>query len=641
MPASELSVSDLWAFATGGSDVAARPSAPTPQLHGPRPAGVAEAAEWMRAALADHGTQQRMLFLVGGPGGGKSHVTAHVVRGLYRRDSQDDGLAHRTYDYEVPGTAGLLLLNDATIPRGEAGALSTLAQDIESLGGRHLVACVNRGVLVDELAREANAPLGTAITSWLRGDLPGAAGSWTVRDEGPSTDYLRQGTVEGPGLSAQLLVVFVDACSLLEARPAVTVLRDRLEPHPYDIARFGSRRDRNGTPAGQFLSLVVDALPRSDGSQADPIAANLHSLQSDTVRNGVLTILRAAELASGQRLSYRQLWGAASRLVAGNLPEEINAASLEGWLGGLAPSGWDTPTKRFDALRVLASVRLHMAIFGHEGAGEIRHPLVGITSAVDPSRDLRPRGKGSSWSQPLFEAFSASTAGASPLTGLVEACQDSGLREFVTPFDRLLDDAFVEAVANEPRVDWCTDATAWYGLYLTRMLGVATGNAAFMAELDTWTEAWQLSGLVPTGLKNRLLALISPRREPDELSSPSLVPLYSSRAIAMVGRPTQPTLAVRMPSLELESRRDGEELILHVFQEGKALGQMVLDLALVREALAIGRGWLGLTDMTESTVPRLERFRAVNLMHAARKADSIQLVTQHEDHDVRAPKEVR
>ena len=639
--APSLSVQDLWAFATGGSEVAARPSDPPPGVEGPRPAGVAEASQWMRRALDDPGQGQRLLFLVGGPGGGKSHVAAEIVGGLVRSDRQGNALAYRSYTYECPAGRELVLVNDATIPSDNAALVGTLAADIEALAGRHLVACVNRGVLVDELSREEGSSVGALVTAWLRTGAEGVdeATGVSLVAAGAPRDYLRQATLRGPGWDALVFAVFVDVCSLFEELPLVTDDGDQMVGNKYEVAEFAAGLDRQGTAAGQFLRVVAGSLDATPWSEEGPIGANLHSLGSTRVRDGVMSVLRAAEIHSAQRLSYRQLWGALARMVAGNLPEQINAEALEGWLAEREPGPASSARSRFNALRNLGSLRLHEALFGHEGAAETKHPLVGITRKVDPARDLRANAIESAWSLPLFEAFSAAAVGASPLAGILLAPDAPVLAEYVASFDYRLDAAFVAAMEDEPDVAWRTEATAWYGTYLTRLLGVATGHPAFVPDLRAWTKAWRLSNELPTDLARSLEALVAPRRDPDDPQSPSLVPLYTSRAMAMVGAPNQPTLAVSMPALSLGTRREGEDLFLRVMRGDEEVGEMVLDLALVREALVVGDGWLGLTDVTESTVPRLERFRAVNLMVAARKAEGLRLVTPQDMHAVRAPKE--
>ena len=113
-----LSPESLWSLSTGGSGVAADPDSPVMgTLSGPEPAGVAEACAWMATAISQESTPH-MLFLVGGPGGGKSRAAAALVSGLKEVEAADDGLVQRAYRYRTPKGAEVVLINDATIHKG-------------------------------------------------------------------------------------------------------------------------------------------------------------------------------------------------------------------------------------------------------------------------------------------------------------------------------------------------------------------------------------------------------------------------------------------------------------------------------------------------------------------------------------------
>lgn len=626
-----MPVTDLWALATGGAEVAARPVAPSSAPVGPRPAGVEEGQQWLKQALDSETDLPHMLFLVGGPGGGKSHVAAEIVRHLERLDRQDDELAHRTYRYAAVGRE-LLLVNDATIPSGTSSG-STLADDLNSPDHPHVLACVNRGVLVDEVRREGVGTAGNAVTRWVRGEKVDGS-EWRV-EQTDSADYFATARLmRGSEPFAALCRVFVDTCSLFEERPGVNVEGGRYLPQPYRIAEFGPETSRLTTPAGALLANVAERLVHESHGAWDPISANLASLESPQTRESVLTLLRAAEVHASQRFSYRQVWGAISRLVAGPLPEQLVAEDLSGWLDAHAPNEGDSLKNGFERLRSLAGVRLHEALFGQSGASETRHPVLSATAGIDPSRDMRPglpSDGTSGWATPAVDAFGAASLGDSPLRALMEHASSTALNDYCTEFDELLDASYV-AVLEEVQDDaWLAEATAWYGTYLTRMLGTATGNPAFLDELRAWTSLWHKSPVVPDEhplqLHQHLLDLIRPRRKNSHGEAVSQVPLYSSRVTALVDKPTKPTLVVQLSPMHLRTTREGEDLQLVVYREEQPIGSMVLNVDLLREALVTGSGWLGLTDATESTVPRLERFRALNMMAASRAQNRIVLVT--------------
>lgn len=626
----DLHVQDLWAFAVGGSDVAAVPGRPTNAPIGPRPAGVETAISWMAESLQPgFKGANRYLFLVGGPGAGKSDVAAGLTAPLRSMGQPDDGLAHRTYRFDTP-TRPLVLVNDATIPVDGAQTVRTLAADLTEACRGHLIACVNRGVLVDEEPREDNESLGSLLTAWLRTRETGTCAEWVLAPAGAGdTDYLRQATAAGPeGQRIDAVAIFVDVCSLFENRPRATQEGAWLVGGSYEIAAFVPGLDRDPSPAGQFLDMVSGRLSWNEKGSWDPIRANLDNLTSPSVRRGVCSILRAAELATSQRFAYRQLWGVISRMVAGPLPELINADDLDRWLQQREPSPGMSPRERFECLKDIAAVRLHEAVFGEEWAATSRHPILSATTVVDPCRDMQPGDPtqaGHGWSSPVSEAFAASQLGASPLNGLIGEANSEALEEFVTSFDATLDDAFVRAVESSQDSDWISRNTAWYGRYLSRMLALAHGYPAYSEQLLLWTKAWA-AGAVDDELGRGLDALIRPPRFAGEHEGLAQVPLYGSRAEAVLGTPEQPILVAGIGRLSFTTDCQGDDLFLHIRREQNTIGQVRLDLDLVREALVCAEGWLGMTDATESVVPRLERFRSINLIPENRDPGGVSIV---------------
>ncbi|MCT3004857.1 hypothetical protein EFN20_10245 [Propionibacterium freudenreichii] len=145
----------LKAHAHGGTDAAVRASDSTSQrsVQALPAAGVKELIDWMRNHL-EGGPKSRtplMAYLVGGPGGGKSAAAAQVVQGLAPLGPESP-LAERSYRYASPA-GNLTVINDATIPK--QANKGSLAHDIDEAAsaGENLLACVNRGVIVDDLGR--------------------------------------------------------------------------------------------------------------------------------------------------------------------------------------------------------------------------------------------------------------------------------------------------------------------------------------------------------------------------------------------------------------------------------------------------------------------------------------------------------
>lgn len=631
---------ELWDRTTGGSDVAAKPMSDeqSPLPTAPRPAGVEEACAWFKSGLTND-SLPRFLFLVGGPGAGKSHATAEVVAGLDPVGAPNDGLAHRSYRYRA-GARELLLINDATIGSTEHRR-NPLTKEIDgsARAGRHLMACVNRGILVDEAGSFRHTPTfefspGQALVHWLAGNAVGAS-NWNIQTV-CNEPYLRAGHLrDGSDIVASVLVVFVDVCSLLERRPDVHITSEAdgtvFRAEAYSIADFAKRTTLKGfiTPAEALFSKVVDFVSSagtSDRSEdiVDPVQANIESLQSTRVRGGIMSVVRGAELSSGQRMTFREIWGTVTRCVLGDAPDHVARDELRALVIRLQPTDTDA-VERFRDFQELAGLRFSQAIFGgrHPGAATydpLSNPITKLTHFVDPMRDAIPgrfdRSWDSGWSTPLADSFAGPVANGSPLDSLEESLgSEDPFAEALTEFDRSLDRAFVEAMRTPKIVDKDRYAfISWYGAYLGRLYALANGIPAFRAEVAAWTQAWYLSPHLPDELGFGLRTLLRPKRRPGDVESASLIPILASRTDPIVGLQAEPKLALKTGDVEMKTLRDSETLFLILSEQGKEISRMPLDFPLVREALACGHEHAGVTEMTDVTSPRLERFRAARLI---------------------------
>lgn len=633
---------ELWDRTTGGSDVAAKPTSDglSPLPTAPRPAGVEEACAWFKSGLTS-GALPRFLFLVGGPGAGKSHATAEIVAGLDSIEAPQDGLAHRTYRYKA-GSRELLLINDATIGSSEHRR-NSLTKDVDASvhAGKHLVACVNRGILVEEAASTNATPpsqysAGQALVRWLAGEAIGES-NWNVQTD-CDEPYLRAGhLLDGPNIVAGVLVVFVDVCSLLERRPEVHITSSDVrgtvfEAEPYRIADFAKRTAMDFvTPAGALFSKVTEFVSTGASHEdnqllVDPIRANIESLRSSRIRAGIMTVVRGAELSSGQRMTFREIWGAITRCVLGDAPDRVGRDELRALVTRLQPSDTDA-VMRFKDLQLLAGLRFSQAIFGGRNPGSenfdpLGNPITKLTHFVDPMRDAIPgrydHSWDSGWATPLADAFAGPVTNGSPLESLEDDLDSQDpFSEVLTEFDRTVDRAFVKAMHSPKIGDKDRYAfISWYGGYLGRLYALANGIPAFRPQVAAWTQAWYLSPNLPDELGFGLRSLLRPKRRPGDVESASLIPILASRTDPIVGVQSEPKLALKTGDVEMKTHRDSETLFLILSEQGKEISRMPLDFPLVREALACGHEHAGVTEMTDVTSPRLERFRAARLIPA-------------------------
>lgn len=643
----------LWDRATGGTDVAARPDHPVDSAwpSALRPAGVQEACEWLREGISA-GHPPRFLFLVGGPGAGKSHATAQVVAGMRLESELEDGLAHRIYDYQ--GTlADLVVVNDATINL-EAANRAPLITDIDGIASvrmddtvstrpRHLMACVNRGVLVEEMSesrlrRPEDWTAGDVLVRWLYGSPRTGSNesSWQLSG-GTGQDFVRSARLNYMGEHvANVLAVFVDECSLFEERPAITIGADSsATAQEYRIVPLAQRPAMEATraPAADLLVNVLKAIEESmgdtvehvTGTCADPLLANLQSLRSPLVQSGLLTIARSAELVSATRMTYRELWGYLTRALVGDAPSRMPRERLGEFVMANQPLGLGAEDD-FESLRILAGLRFNQGIFGAgersaapEGAR--RDPVLKLLIPVDPVSDAVPGSDPDSpdggWATRISDAFGVHASDGTPLQSLLDsAAEDGPLHAVVTDFDRRLDEAFRQLLQSPHlKDDKRLEATGWYGAYLTRLYAVSHGICAFRREVDMLIRTWVQSPHLPDDLKSPLRTLIRPKRNPSESAS-SLLPLFDSRTEPITGRTAVPKLAVRVrePELSTDRHGQGEQVLLLIGTDGTTMGKVSLDFPLIREAMACVDDHIGVTDLIDVTAPRLERVRASRLL---------------------------
>lgn len=653
----------LWDRATGGSDVAARPDRTVDDVwpSATRPPGVAAALDWLGSETPS--AVSRILLLVGGPGAGKSHATAAAVRGMTMTSTPEPGLAHRVYEYR-DGRRKLLVVNDATISDSRDG--TPLVSDINgalfpTANGSlrtDVMACINRGVLIEELSLLGSDPrasetAGALVVAWLARDDT-SFGEFTLESRSV-LQYARSANLNHNGRPlAHLVVIFVDECSLFEASPELEIVEDRIrERTDYRIRRLAERASltagNSHIPAADLLVGVLDTIDASwtnqtptSGGLVDPLLANVECLKSSIVRSSLLTLARSAELASSSRMTYRELWGFIARALVGNAPERLPKDRLGHFILENQPQNTDA-LEDFQAIMRLSSLRLTQGIFGAgedsrspEGAG--RDPVLRIMVVVDPILDAlpgnAPNDPRKGWADPVHEAFASQASGSSPLASLVKAIRTEGgaydhFIEIVSDFDWSVDRAYMAVMADDSLGDSIRHKVcSWYGAYLTRLYAAGLGIPAFRREVDALIEAMVSAPHLPDVLLKPLKTLIRPRRRLRDGESEALLPLFDSRTEPIVGHLVEPKIAVRVeePSLKTEAR-GSEQVFLQLWREAELQGQINIDFALVREALSCVEDQTGVTNLVDVTAPRLERVRSSRLRSDLLKGAEVRIAS--------------
>lgn len=626
-------------------------------IDGDYASGAYAAAEWLESKIATSpdSAMRYMLFLVGAPGNGKSHIASQIQRGLQEiGPHRSANIHHRMHEYQHESGQQLTLINDATIPpHSNGGAMdrSALIKDIEVAISdmRVLVVNVNRGILYEELQATQSESIGRLIVEWLSepdqsvSDIPDWSIDVDAINQRRSDDALKSLTIrsKSSNLSVCIVSVHLDRYSMLEISPKVKNFGETDSGFPemqntYKVCRFGDRTIANceNTPVGGLLSKFFSgshflAPPIAEEVLIDPFAANLENFRGEHFRQGFQNILRASELVSSHKLTYRELWGAISTAMIGSNSELMNHG-IRNWLVDNQPPE-EAGRERLNALMVLANFRTHQTIFGAAHVslrGEVvqtRTPVTILTAAVDPARDAKPGwGKTAGWASYVLEAFRGQAEGESILTAMKELMQRDNdvAMESITFFDEQLDESITRSLDGTSK--WLSDSEkqfviSWYGEYLVRMYALARGIPAFATELEVFTDTWNDAKRVVPKLsqtKAALRTLLLPYYFEDPSSRPVFLPLFNGRTEPIVDRTESPKLVVRVDSMiKIEIRTQGDAMTLELHAQDLLLSRMPLDFSLMREALACVQNYAGYTEKALSLTPRIERFRSSLLLN--------------------------
>ena len=617
-------------------------------ITGPLAVGASEAAEWFKHKIntSPENSKRFFLFLVGAPGNGKSHIASSLQQNLTPVSKKNKKKHFRKHEYTSSANQKVVVINDATIPaiseNGSVIANSLMVDiDLAITENQLLLVNVNRGILYEELQANQASGFARGVVSWLSEvHEPSFGPEWLRAVSNEKVESaLRSLKVNNSvtGLEVNLLAVHVDRYSMLEAAPAVDSFEQSSNEFPsmakpYRVKRL-RQRDKtfcSSTTVGQLLAKFFSEdhfSPPSEveSSLVDPFAANLENFRIEEFRSGFQNILRAAELVSSQKLTYRELWGAVVLSVIGFENEPIK------WLNENQPPA-DIGREKLDAMMRLASCRAHQSLFGAARVGVdadpqfVRTPITVLTEKIDPAFDAVPgineSGIGG-WAGFVLDAFQAQSEGESiliALKGLLEESQDFASKS-ITKFDLQLDDVITQAIDGSTR--WLLDnekqfVVAWYGEYLIRLYALSKGIPAYRSEvssfLDVRVEA-QTSSALERAAASALRTLLLPFYSEDPANRPVLLPLFDGRTEPVVERTEKPKLVLKAHDrIDFSVATRGDALTVELKCDGVSVGKVPLDFALFREAMACVGNHPGFTDLAASLTPRIERFRS-SLLH--------------------------
>jgi hypothetical protein len=595
----------------------------------------------------------------------------------------------------VPGLE-IAFLNDASIPRAEAlgngkpgSLLLDLMDGIERLLRNAtpvvLFCNVNRGILIEEqnalsrsatLLQKRSGELAASVIRWLVNppnvepstpsvkDLVGVETLVAIDPMKPFYGQFRLSlAVDGASYDVIVHAVFLDVLSLLEPTPGTpgnAIDFSGSPPHVAPYTPFGSftdgGADRDRTIAGQLLQDFVAPAKWQHGGcinptdqqlcdafQVCPLAQNAHWLQEGKLRQRFLDVLRAAEIAAGRRLTYRDLLGHIALAIIGQ-PEQA-------WLTGISPCRWvEEKLKAVDngikaAAAGLITHRIYANLFpspdkrawkrarskAKQGDTVYGVAIEGMTSANEAGRvqaferafnDIDPARDTESWNGVRSQVLDAIEAldVIPPSSALANLCGNTAKAaesDLEIILDRILRDEIIGELtgSNREATRRANLLRKWRCTLLLRQVGLALGHVAFAPALNAWLAEQEnaLQGRPSLQLGHGIQALILPPS-----AGPFLLAPFRPRTFSLTEhRPASSLLVpVSLNDLRVEIVPRGDTLVAEVRVLGakgvaEVIASLVIDLAVAREAILHTTGdTTAFTEIGESAFARIERARA-------------------------------
>ena len=584
-----------------------------------------------------------MVFLVGGAGNGKSKLAADVVKkinGIFI--GEECIFAQRVYSYELASGRFLHVINDATIPPTDQHTRPLVRDLAVALRtGDHLLACINRGVLIGEVSNKETTVdpetcLASSIVNWLfTGNNFGDSGTGfhlELLDKANTSDHYNAANVYiGKNKCAVIHVVYMDRTSLLETWTNIghgpENYQSSLPFNNIDITPILSPdRQSRATAFEVCLTGAAKAYKQSTYLDAlNPIGANARSLSCQRVARGWCSIMRGAEVIAGTHFTYRDLWALFSHSVVGPITSD-GLGTLANWINNRLAQVKSAPReKQILPLLELGTLRTHMLLF--DAGWRLTDPTKQIkeyvwpstvsealqsTQLADPLRHFGPSG-GIEASQ-LAERLSSIEEGQLP--GSMLSSEDDDVAAYWTELDAEIEKVVRDEV--DPRNDMSSLKKrnwllSWYGRYMYRLVGLARGWPAHCTVVDNWQHAWldaNENQRLLSNLEKAILEIVIPSSSGGaETYFTFMQPRVHSGDTALA----HTMIALQRNRFEIEARTEGDRIELKISQGGHADGPpaavAVLDFHLLREALARSNGH-GFTDSLILIEPRIERIRA-------------------------------
>lgn len=245
------------------------------------------------------------VFLVGGPGNGKTHAAKYFQQQLlgdaYEYVPADDNGVVSYSVTNVPGITSVRFIEDASAGSSNDLVYERFVEDIEKFTiGRPenclFICCVNRGILATVLARVAKKQMSASNEAVA---FISRLSSVVSPDATPTCPW--------PLENANAVYVHpMDEESLLEP--------------------IGENRPIAADILDEICSADVGHCAECPSGSLCPMRSNFRAMQDPALRDNLLKVLRYFEIVASKRLSFRDLFSIFSILVVGNPYDYVSNA---------------------------------------------------------------------------------------------------------------------------------------------------------------------------------------------------------------------------------------------------------------------------------------------------------------------------
>jgi len=598
------------------------------EFEGDSPAGVKDVMTQFLESITSDSETIEWVFLVGGPGNGKSHQAGKLLNdlGIDIADRGIGGTAERNYSSRLSDGTKVKVINDATIRTNTGLGPNDLAIDIresiETINSDklYLMANINRGILIEEkhaLENNQEWQVENEIINCLLGpDINSLTYLESVYNNPDAPYFNRYKLVkDGQGLKYDLYIniVYLDKLSLLELTPSLSnedvSIKFSDNGEDIDVAVFKMMKydseDRLSTPFGVLLDKIINSLLSCDdfvSNEFCPFYSNVKSLSNTQLRLNLLNFLRASEIASGKIYTYREIWHLISFFILGPYVEEWNDKH---------PSDWVAENK--DKYLELFLQRYGTSLCVEEEFPEVLKQYVNIETIrqypqaldniilIEPARDTS-----ADWATKVNEAIEGIKFDKM-LCNDVLINKDHLFNLYWNILDRKVEEDLVlknfNSLGSETRDK--SLLLSWYARIIYRAFGISTGNYGHKDVIDHWLQLVKRKNIndggnkIAIGLKSMLKKNIAGQQ---------FLPIFHPRTEPLTSFQNQPIWCIGYDTeiLKLKFKLNGDLLILELIIDNKSLADIVIDFDIAREAFMQNPSY-GFTENGGTIMPRVER----------------------------------